>query len=225
MIKINLLPDDLKKKKNQFNMPKISIGYFPAIFSAIGLLAAVYGIVFAMININKSAYEKMSREWKVSEPEKKAIEVIRSKNLEIASHVDSIEGLMDEKVFWYRKLNQLSDLIIPGVWYTKIAIDKKITLIEEEPEPGKKKRRGIAKKKQHISPYLAIEGEVSSMQGEDIAILGKYIDKLKQNEEFFADFTNIELDSTELHTILEKDVMKFRINCYLESEARDGSGS
>lgn len=228
MIQIDLLPEDIKiKRKKQFRMPQFNVGLLPVLIGVVTLLVVSHVGLLIVVNMNKSSYERMSREWKIAEPTNKSIEDIRKENIKNNKHVKSIEDLIKKKVLWFAKLNRLSDLIIPGVWYTGIALDKKTITMEVAKKPGTRKivRRGQFRATKMIDiPYLKIEGEVSSSYGEELAIIGKFIDTLKSDKEFFKDFTNIELDSTELHTIMDADVMKFTINCYMKKVDRDVSG-
>lgn len=227
MIHIDLLPEDIKiKRKKQFRMPQLNVGLLPVLIGVVILLVISHVSLLIAVNINKSSYARMSKEWKVAEPKKKSIESIRKENIKNNKHVISIEELMKKKVLWFAKLNRLSDLIIPGVWYTGITLDEKTIVKEPVKKPRTRKvvGRGQSKAKTINTPYLKIEGEVSSSYGEELAIIGKFIDTLKSDKEFFKDFTNIELDSTELHTIVDTEVMKFTINCYMEEVDRDVSG-
>ncbi len=227
MLEINLLPEEFRKKKSRFAMPQINVSSLPLFIGAVILLVSLHIILLVMININKNVYAKMSKEWELSEPLKNSVELIRRANVTTANNVRAIEDLMAKKILWFEKLNELSDLITPGVWYTRLTIDEKTVLIESVPRLGQKKLqgggRGARGKKQEIS-YLVIEGEVSATYGEELAIIGKYIDGLKRDKAFFSDFSNIELDSTKLHTILDNDVMHFSINCYFKERGLDDAG-
>jgi hypothetical protein len=227
MIEINLLPEDLKKKRKQFAMPKIQLGSLPVIGGIAGLVIVVHLLLLLIVSINKSAYARMSEEWKAAKPEKEAIELIKRDNIRTKKDVDTIKRLMGKKALWSKKLNQLSDLIIPGVWYTKLSIETK-TIVLEKKTLTAKPRMGMAGRPERETReivYLNIEGEVSSAYGEEVAIIGKYIDNLKSDPDFFGFFSDIELAETNLHSILETEVMQFGINCYFkEGMIGDGAG-
>ena len=227
MLEINLLPEELRRKKSQFVMPQINVSSLPIFIGAVALLISFHVILLVILNINKGVYTKMSKEWEQSEPLKKSIELVKRANIVTTGNVGAIEDLMAKKVSWFKKLNELSDLITPGVWYTRLSIDEKTIILEEKAQPGRKKLRGkgtgIQAGRKQIY-YLVIEGEVSATYGEELAIIGKYIDGLKRDKAFFKDFSNIELDSTKLHTILDNDVMHFSINCYVKENALDDAG-
>lgn len=224
MIEINLLPEKLRKKKKPFKMPEITVASMPILIGIVTLLVIIHLAFIFTVKIQNRAYERMSKEWKVDSVKKDAIELTRRENIRMKKKVSEIEKLMSKKILWSKKLNQLSDLIMPGVWYTRLSIDKKTVVVEPKGAgPLKKKSLGmkrLATERVEIS-YLNIEGEVSSAYGDELAIIGRFIEQLKSAPEFFGDFSNIELHSTELHSIGKIDVMKFNINCYFKKGEKD----
>jgi len=216
MIEINLLPENLRRKKPVFQVPEIKIGSLPIIIGIAVLLIAAHGFIALTVNLQKRAIEKMTAEWQKERVQKEAIELTRRENIKMRQKIDAIEDLMGKKILWAKKLNQLSDLIIDGVWYTNLSIDKKTVIVKpKDTHSGKSAamRRFITQKVQ--IPYLSIEGEVSSSYGDELAIISRFIDNLKNEKDFFKDFSNIELDSTSLHEVENVEVMKFNINCYI----------
>ena len=226
MIRIDLVPDDKKKKrKKQFAHVKLNLRAFPLLIGGAGLIVAVHLVIILFCRINETAYARMSAEWKNMGPDKNAAELIKRENIDMAKDAAAIESLMGKKILWYRKLNQLSDLLPAGIWYARLSLEKKITFVQEpQPQTGQKKGAAKTEKKSIETRYLCIEGEVSAMYGGELAAIGKFIDSLKNDKDYFADFSNIELDSTELHTLVDTDVMRFRINCYFKKESPNEPG-
>lgn len=225
MIEIDLLPEEIKKKRQQFKMPKLNLSIIPLLAGFIAILVLAHFGITTFLNINKDSYENMSNEWKRIEPQKRAIELIAKENVNRQKDIDEIEALMQGKILWSKKLNQLSDLIVPGVWYTKISIGKKAIVRPARAPLGPKRpkrpgRKPLARKRSTTS-YLGIEGEVSSAYGEPLEIVAKFIENLESDPRFYNDFSNIELFSTKLHSILETEVMAFSINCYFKEKGKD----
>jgi hypothetical protein len=90
---------------------------------------------------------------------------------------------------WAQKLNQLSDLILPGTWLTHFYTDAEHRLI--------------------------IEGSVVSKNEEEMASVGKFIKNIKDDERFFKDFKDIKLESVQRRTKDEADIVDFKITLYL----------
>ena len=224
MISINLLPEDKRKKrKKSFSVPRINVKSRSLVMGSAMAIIVLHLALIGLLNYNKTVLEKMNKEWLAVEPGMKMVEGLKKENAETARHVETINTLVAKKVMWHRKLNQLSDLVAPGIWYTRLSLDEKLKTVEVPQAPGQKKAAKTEKIKIGI-PYLSIEGEAASVYGGELALIGKFINGLKSDEEFFKDFSDIELDSTELHSILEADVVKFRINCYFKEIGADGRG-
>ena len=220
MIEINLLPENLRKKKKRFKIPEITIASMPILIGIVSLLVLTNLLLMLTLAIQRGSYNRMIKEWTEAKPQKEAIELARRENISAENKVVAIEELMQKKILWSKKLNQLSNLIIPGVWYTKLSIDKKIVILEPR-RPQARNIKRIATDRVEV-PYLNIEGEVSSAYGNELAILGKFIEELKNDPDFLKDFSNIELDSTELHSIGDIEIMKFNVNCYFKKVEKDG---
>lgn len=224
MIEINLLPEELRKKKTAFTMPDITLAFLPILIGLIGCLILTQILLVLTINIKEAAYVRMSKEYEVLQPQKGSIEVTWKDNIKVKREVDAIESLRAKRILWSKKLNQLSDLIVPGTWFTRLSVEKRVALVEQPRQalpqravPGIKK---AVAEKTRIS-YLCIEGAASTLYGEELATIGRFIDRLKNDTEFFKDFSNIELDSTELYTVKDTEVMKFNISCYFKETDKE----
>ncbi len=226
MIEINFVPEELRRKKKAFTMPEINVKFIPLVGGAAALLIAVHLLLILTLNIKRATYERMEAEWENIGPGKSAVELIKRENIEAKKNLSAIEGLVDSKALWSKKLNQLSDLVIPGVWFTKISLNKKIVAVKSK-EGAKNKKAARAGKSiagRIEVPYLDIEGEVSSVYGDELAVIGKFIESLKDDSDFFKDFSNIELVGTKLGSIGDIEVMKFNIHCYLRQRGEDEAG-
>ena len=89
MIEINLLPEELKKKKG-FRMPEITIAALPVIIVMAVSLVLVQISLIVIINVNQAACEKMTREWEETRPQKKSVEISRRENTETQKKVEAI---------------------------------------------------------------------------------------------------------------------------------------
>ncbi len=205
MLQINLLPEHLrKKKKASIQIPDITVTMLP-ILIGIGLLIIFLHITFIFVVRSKSnALKKLSTEWATIESDKTSVEALKKETTRIKKRVNAIDSLMGEKVSWSRKLNELSDLVLPGIWFTRLSIDKRSISTDSKSS----ERREIT--------YLSIVGEVSATVEEELVILGRFIKQLKADPSFSRDFSSIELTATQLHQIENQDAMKFNVKCQLK---------
>jgi len=193
MIEINLLPEELRKKKSEpsFNLnieqEKLK---FLAGGGAVGLLILIV-IFFAAGSFIRNAQIKnlMAKEKGVAVK----LSQIDSVNKEIAvlKIKMSVIGQITKRSFlWSEKLNQLSDLLLPGIWFTHVYRDAENRLI--------------------------IEGSVVSKSEEAMAFVGKLMKNLKDDQQFFKDFNNIKLESVQRKNKEERDIVDFKIALYFQ---------
>ena len=58
-----------------------------------------------------------------------------------------------------------------------------------------------------------LEGTVVSLRGDELAMIGRFIRRLKENQHFFSDFQGVEVESTKRRAIQEIEVMDFKLVC------------
>lgn len=223
MIEINLLPGEFKKRKKAYRLPDVTLAFMPILMGIIAFLILAHIALKLTINLNKVLYERMSRDYEEVESQKRSIKEINTENLNTKKNVTAIDALMEKKILWSLKLNQLSELIVAGVWFTRLSIDEKTIVTKLKTPEGEMLIKDIKKPitEKTVIHYLNIQGEASSLYGDELAIIGKFIEELKEDEGFFKDFSNIELGSTELHAIGDIEVMKFNIICYLKKAYKE----
>ena len=95
---------------------------------------------------------------------------------------------------WSKKLNELSDIILPGIWFTRIYTDSKNRLI--------------------------LEGSVISKEEEAMASVGKFMKDISEKNSFFKDFDNIKLESVQRENINDRNIVKFIIALYFKNHDR-----
>ncbi|MCK4519118.1 MAG: PilN domain-containing protein [Candidatus Omnitrophica bacterium] len=162
MIKINLLPDELKKQRVM--IPK-------GLLAASGLVVGLLLFIF-YVSINQACVKEKN---KLNELESKWKEILVIKG-RLGKCKRTLEGLnerstvvnylMTDRISCSKKLNELSDLMIDGIWLTKLKFDQKV---------------------------LVIEGKVYSEKGNEEALVGNFMNNIKGHKYFFGDFKDIEL--------------------------------
>ena len=192
MIEINLLPEELRKKKSEpaFNLSiEAEKLKFLVIGGTIGILiliviALTLGSFIRKVQINSLlAREKIfSDRFFLVDSINKEIAVLKTK-------MAVLDQLTKRKFLWTEKLNQLSDLILPGIWFTHVYTDSENRLI--------------------------IEGSVISKSEEAMAFVGKFMKNIKDDQQFFKDFKNIRLESVQRENKEERDIVNFKISLYL----------
>lgn len=195
MIEINLLPEELRKKKSEpyfnLNMEAEKLKFWIG-GGAVGILILIVMILFLGSFIRKIQINGLlAREKNFSS----RLSQIDSVNKEIAvlkTKMSVLDQLTKRKFLWAEKLNQLSDLVLPGIWFTHVYTDSENRLI--------------------------IEGSVFSKSEEAMASVGKFMKNVKDDQQFFKDFKNIKLESVQRKNKEERDmdIVDFKIALYFQ---------
>ena len=190
MIEINLLPGNLRKKKQfQFNLDLQA--------NSVRLIGggAILGVLIVLIiffsvgaSIRKAQVSRLiKREQAMAQQTSQAETISRDVSI-LNAKMAALDEITQRSFLWAEKLNQLSDLILPGIWFTRIYMDS--------------------------GNRLMVEGSVISKKEEAMASVGKFMKDLRENEAFFKDFTNVKLESVERQGLDKRDVVEFKIILY-----------
>ncbi|MBF0521477.1 MAG: PilN domain-containing protein [Candidatus Omnitrophica bacterium] len=128
MIEINLVPKDLRKKRKA---PLWGGNDVPmeVVFGSLGaglFLLIVIHLVFIGVNMGRLTYYKaLQKDWEKIQPEQKEIDDIFNEKSVLDTQYQKIQGLIGGKkrIFWFQKLNILSDALPKGVWLTELEMN------------------------------------------------------------------------------------------------------
>ncbi len=184
MIEINLLPEELKAKPKSAK-PGIGIEakyFLYAIPLALCILICAH-VYLGIINITQNSKLKILNEkWLSLEPQRKELEAFNKEYAVLSEDAQAIQKLTEQKLNWSEKLNKLSLNLPPGIWFNELFVSDK---------------------------DLLLQGSVISLQKEEMSLLKKLIDNLKNDASFFKDFNNLELSSVQTKTIGGYDIADF----------------
>lgn len=205
MIEINLLPEAYKIKnvKTEQNIPVNLI-----LLSINAFLLAIFLIITA-INVGKNiTLHALNTRLKGLAPEQQKIIEIQKKTTDLKATNTLFSPMVENKFLWSKKLNLLSDLIIPGIWLRQISFENQSTQ-----EVGQAVAVVGA---QDVS--LKIEATAVSVINDEMGIISKFVKKLKQNKDFISDFKGIELEGVLRRQIATVEVMDFTLICIFKQE-------
>ena len=117
---------------------------------------------------------------------------------------------MANRLSWAKKLNSLSDCLVAGIWLTGISCEDKQMDVQVQVK-SKFETKKVALR------YLNISGYASSAGEDSTALVGKFIKSMKDDPSYFADFSEIKLESIKSEKVLDQEVMSFRITCLFKS--------
>jgi len=193
MIEINLLPEELRKKKSEpvfnLNMEAEKLRFL-AIGGTAGILILIVITLSLGSFIRKAQTNDLLAREKVFSDRLSAIEGINKEIAVLKAKMAVLDQLTKRKFLWTEKLNRLSDMVLPGIWFTHIYTDSENRLM--------------------------IEGSVISKSEEAMASVGKFMKNVKDDQQFFKDFKSIKLESVQRKNKEERDAVDFKISLYFQ---------
>ena len=199
MIEINLLPPHLRvRKREPVKLPSLPI--IPVVAGTVIFLFALQVLLWFFIQVKGVSRDSLKKKIaSIAASNKEAITVDNTLK-EISSKVDIIDKLSGSRFNLARKLNDISDSLVPGVWLRSLSVKKN----ETPNEPGS------------LKETLVIEGSnmISGEAGE--AAIGKFVNSLKENESFSSDFDEIEIAKEERKKLQKAEIMDFIVICHFK---------
>ncbi|MFC1806849.1 PilN domain-containing protein [Candidatus Omnitrophota bacterium] len=218
MIELNLLPKHLraqvKKKKDvvvtKVAMPKLAPT--PVIIGLIAVLLLSQIITSVVAMRQRKSLALLSAALKsVAQDHREAIEIKKELDA-LNGKVSIIDSLAHGSLIWSKKLSDLNDSMIDGVWLTSLSVGLEVVKAKLF------NRSIVGATPPQDKQILILKGTaVSPNPGEETAVVGKFIESLRSDEGFFGDFEDIKLSSIQRRALGSSDVMDFTIVCYFQS--------
>ena len=173
MIDINLIPDQLRKRRRTdffsggvFNIPReVLVGIGGGI---IALMLLIDGLVFLTKVVKLIEYQHVKSTWQAILPDKNVTDSIKQNLQEVQKEVKSMKDITEgQSSSWSQKLNVISDSLSKGVWLRKVTLNDK---------------------------QLFIEGSTVSQGQSEIINVGAFVSNMKKDVSFMNDFESIEVD-------------------------------
>ena len=217
MIELNLLPLELRKKKSAFSFEKLPdaarvpmqfLSRLPLRlvgFYAGGALLVLYTLAVLGVFVNQHALNRLKKEWEQVAPQREKINLLSSEYAELDAVEKAVQKL-NHHFSWSKKLQDLSGAMVRGVWLRELSIGER----HRDTASQQGATGGVGKLPEKL---LILTGSAASSKGDQTAVVGRFIRSLKENQDFFSDFTNVELESIKRRSIQSQDVMDFKIIC------------
>lgn len=206
MIEINLLPAELRKKKKK-KVPSFEFSFNKKIPLVVFGGLVLFHLLFISLNtVTKIRLKSLKNNWQGISLKREKLNQIKAELKEVNAKIPLIEQLMRDRILWSRKLNQISELAVPGVWLNELSLE-----IKEEalPRPIARTKVKTPAAKPKVLKYLIIEGSCASRGKDEPALIGRFMQNLKSDASFSSDFTGIELGPIKERRIEQIEVMDF----------------
>lgn len=223
MIEINLLPQEYRKKEprfkgvdiSQLNLQSIPVMYIVA--SVVGFLIVAQAILFILGLYAGARLNGLTKVSAALSPDKKEYDALSARSVSTGKKIKAIDELLVKRFNWSAKLNDLSDSLTPGIWLTGLSYDERssekfipLTSPKQAADPTQPPKM---LKQITTSRYMTLSGYASAAGEQGAALVGKFIQSMKDNPEFYGDFSDIVLGSIRSEKVEDQEVMDFKITC------------
>lgn len=204
-IEINLVPENLRKRKARLKLPKTAPVY---LFGGVLSFLILFGLIVQTVVVcRRHGVSRLSKRWELIQPQKVEIEGIKKEISASDRKLTELEALSGKGFLWAKKLSDLSDSLTSGIWLTRLYLSEKVITNPVKKSPGEPQTEKI------IIKYLELEGSTLAQGEEGTASVGRFIRSLKSNPGFFRDFSNIESRWIKRKQTGQVEVMSFKLSC------------
>ncbi|OGW75004.1 MAG: hypothetical protein A2Z72_00580 [Omnitrophica bacterium RBG_13_46_9] len=217
MIELNLLPEELKKRRRRIELPDVPI--IPISVGLVAVLAIIQFLMSGVVLLCIRQQTALGRTWQELAPKKAELDQLKKKISVTNSGTQAIESLMAKRLNWSQLLNELSNSLTANIWFTELKYSEKIESIALESfvDSGAKRAKGAASKN-YVIRSLNLSGCASGRGEEATTYVARFIRALKDNQAFFENFDDVELISIKQGSVSGQDVMNFTLVCRFKPE-------
>jgi|GEM_PF-2592308 len=206
MLKINLLPPELRRKKRKKVVVFEPTQTFLILVVVCELLA--FTGVYLMINTTAGNKQKelnaINAEIERLKAEVRDVENLKSQALALEKKVQIIDELMLSRLIWSKRLNELSNLLPENVWITSLSISTQSVASPGGGPPVTKK-------------VLNLTGKVLNPPGEKaVDLVGTFMNNMKTNPSFSAVFDEPEFISSSTESSGDQQLLVFGLRVPLK---------
>lgn len=192
MIEINLLSEELKVKHRRIGKISIEAKYFIYLIPLIFAVLIFAHICLASVGIVKNIqFNVLNNRWQKLRTQMELLDNLKKKYDVLASDARLIQELDNRRINWSEKLNRLSLDLPAGVWFNAIQVFQK---------------------------KLLLMASVFSLQKEEMTLIKKFIDSLKNDAHFLRGFGSPELGSVQKRSAGGYDIVDFILTIKLQSK-------
>jgi len=221
MLEFNLLPKEIRAERkqkldpSQIKIPKVAP--MPIIIGIIAVVIISQIVLFVIDSMQKSRLATISTEIAAISDQENIANILQGELDKLNKKYSVINSLASGSLIWSKKLFDLNISVTDGVWlkslYLALAELENVGPVDPMAHAG----YGAAPV-QAARQVLVMEGcAVSPSPGEEAAVVGKFIESLRNNVEFFQDFEDIKLSSIQRKKRGEIETMEFSIECYFKA--------
>ena len=180
MIKLNLLPEDLRKQKKDNEIDPSLLRKLFIIFVVV--LASIHLLLIFAFAIKGIGLARLKRKLPQIEPKVAEIESKKKELSRFEANTSLIEQLIQRRINTAGLLYKISKYLPDGVWLDRIDLKE---------------------------DKIYIEGKVASTKKDEVTLINKFLEKFQKDSEFNKNFKNLVLRSTNVVLFNTREVITF----------------
>ncbi len=194
MIEINLLAEELKTKIKKEGADYSYLVYAGGI-SIFALIVLLHLCLFLFAGIRSYQLGWIDNKLQKLAPQKKAAQDFRAGYDLAMQDAAAVQQLTVQRIIWSEKLNKISLNLPYGIWLNEISVN--------------------------LDGNFILNGSVVSVEKTKIGLINlinKFVDNLKKDKGFFADFEKLEPPFTKARVVGDYDILDFTLGGQLKTK-------
>jgi len=191
MIEINLLSQELKVQTRRIGKISMESKYLlyliPIVFA---VLISVHICLAVVATAKNLQFNILNNKWDRLKPQREVWNSLKKEYDALSSDAKLIEELNKRRTNWSEKLNRLSLDLPSGIWFNEIQFSRK---------------------------DFVLKASVVSLQKEEMSLIKKFMDTLKNDTRFLKDFTSLDLGSVQKKSTSSYDTIDFILTAKLKA--------
>ena len=204
MIELNLLPEELKKrKKRAIRIPRI-----PAVPIAIGVVSILivsHLLMVLLIKSNRDLAVVLKKKWNQMQPQREKTKKITDQIKDMEKRVIVVKKLASPVVDWAQLLKGLNQAVIPRIWLS----DFKLKFPKTKDKKDQRNGRPVSL---DLTGYSLGRSEAATSN------VAKFINSLKRMRDFSVYFDTVELEDIRSVSIDGEEGMRFKLKCRFKED-------
>ncbi|HQP92303.1 MAG TPA: PilN domain-containing protein [Candidatus Omnitrophota bacterium] len=182
MITINLLPVAMRKAERKRVALPANFPYKIYLVGIAAVLVCMHFLLFSLMIVKKIQTVSLRNSWSKIEPESKQTSSVKKEIKDLEAESAQIKTNIAREFSMTELLSSLSAAIPNGLWLESFSFGDK---------------------------GMVVQGSVVSLQQNEMTLIGKFLQDLKNNKVFSKVFSKIDLSSVQRRTIKTYDVVDF----------------
>jgi len=182
MIEINLLPEELRSKKESqivAILPQLLCLILPAVF---GLLVIIHLYLGGLFLVKTLQYKSLNKKWVQLEPQLRKVEEWKKQHKISSQQSEQMNRLLAQRITISDKMQVLTRALPKGIWFNHLNLKQK---------------------------KFNLNGSVVSLKKDQMKLLNLFLSRLKEDKLFFKDFIRLELGRMRMRKLGGFSIMDF----------------